>query len=154
MEDMAIVGRCGLYCGACGVYRAYKDGGGYLEYVVESWKIPEEKLRCEGCQALTPDCWGTGCEIMDCLEENGYAYCYECESFKGRSCERYEGVASRYLGRGQDIREALLRVQAGEAEEWLEEQDRRWRCPSCGRPVSWHAHRCFGCGARLRSSSG
>ena len=35
MVNTALAGRCGIYCGACGVYRAYRDGGEYLEHVVE-----------------------------------------------------------------------------------------------------------------------
>jgi len=141
-----LVGRCGIYCGACGVYRACVDGGEYREHVIREWAIPGEKLRCRGCQALTPDCWGSGCETVRCLDSKGYRFCHECAAFMGRSCRRYEEVAAKYLGRGQDIRAALDRIRAGDADVWLREQRERWRCPSCGRRISWFPGRCFGCG--------
>jgi len=62
MGDRNLAGRCGIYCGACGIYRAYVDGGEYLEYVSRNWNIPKERVHCNGCQALTPECWGSGCE--------------------------------------------------------------------------------------------
>jgi hypothetical protein len=146
MVDRNLAGRCGLYCGACGIYRAYVDGGEYLEYVSKNWNIPKERIRCNGCQALTPECSGSGCERVKCLNSKNYRFCHQCESFKDHSCDLFEKVASRYLERGQDIREALRRIAAGEMDEWLEEQDKRWRCPSCGQPISWYGDRCFKCG--------
>lgn len=153
MVDTALAGRCGIYCGACGVYRAHRDGGEYLEHVMESWCIPREKMRCNGCGALTPECWGTGCETVKCLDGRGYRYCYECAAFDDRSCERYEEIARKYLGRGEDIRAALLDIKSSRTREWLEEQERRWRYPYCGEPVSWFGDRCFKCGNILEKKS-
>jgi len=150
MVNRALVGRCGLYCGACGIYRAYKDDGDYLDMVSKSWDMPKGKIRCEGCQALTPRCWGTGCERVKCLDDKGYEFCYECEKFENRSCEKYEYIASRYLERGEDVRESLRRIKLGETDQWLEEQEMRWRCLSCGHPISWYGEKCFKCGAQIR----
>ena len=150
MVNLGLVGRCGLYCGTCGIYRGYKDGGVLLEQMAERWNIPREKIRCNGCSALTPDCWGMGCEIIKCLDSKGYKFCFECTAFDDRTCEKYEKIAARYLKRGEDIRESLVRINVGEAEEWLEEQDKRWRCSSCGEPVSVHAEKCYNCGASWR----
>jgi len=149
MVDVSLVGRCGLYCGACGIYRAYQDNGVFLEYVSKSWSIPKEKIHCNGCMALTPECWGSGCERVRCLDGKGYKFCFECPSFEERSCEKYEKLASRYLERGEDMRASLIRIGMGEVNVWLEEQDKRWRCPSCGHPISWFGGKCFNCGKPL-----
>jgi len=149
MVDGALVGRCGLYCGACSIYRAYMDGGEYLEVLAGRWKLPKEKIRCNGCQALTPDCWGFECEIKRCLDEKGYDFCFEYDEFEANSCERYEKLAARYLKRGEDVRDSLKGIKAGETERWLEEQEKRWRCPSCGKPISVHADKCYSCGEPL-----
>jgi hypothetical protein len=149
MVDVSLVGRCGLYCGACGIYRAYQDNGAFLEYVSKSWNIPKEKIHCNGCMALTPECSGSGCERVRCLDSKGYKFCFECPSFKERSCEKYEKLASRYLERGEDMRASLIRIEMGEVNVWLEEQDKRWRCPSCGHPISWFGGKCFNCGKPL-----
>jgi len=43
-----------------------------------------------------------------------------------------------------------MRMRAGEAEEWLREQDAKWRCPSCGKPTSWYEERCHRCGGKIK----
>ena len=35
--------------------------------------------------------------------------------------------------------------------KWLVEQDARWRCPKCGKPVAWDAKACKKCGAALKT---
>ncbi|MBS7619361.1 DUF3795 domain-containing protein [Candidatus Bathyarchaeota archaeon] len=146
MSNLSLVGRCGLYCGTCGVYRGYRDGGELLEQLAEKWNIPKEKFRCEGCGSLTQKCWGFGCEIVKCLNYKGYQLCHECEAFDDKRCDRYESIAERYLKRGEDIRKSLMRIKNGETLQWLDEQDRLWRCPSCGSPISIHAEKCYRCG--------
>jgi hypothetical protein len=32
---------------------------------------------------------------------------------------------------------------------WIEEQDRRWRCPRCSSVVDWYASQCPNCGIAL-----
>lgn len=45
-----LVGRCGHYCGACTIYRAYKDGGELYKKLRE--KYPDGDIFCEGCQVI------------------------------------------------------------------------------------------------------
>ncbi|NIU39053.1 DUF3795 domain-containing protein, partial [Candidatus Bathyarchaeota archaeon] len=78
LVDRNLIGRCGLYCGACGIYRAYRDGGAYRERLASAFKCPPQKVRCQGCQALTPECWGNDCKIVKCLNVKGLQFCYEC----------------------------------------------------------------------------
>jgi len=66
MTNEDLVGRCGLYCGACSIYRAYKDNGEYLKRIATRFKCSPEKVRCEGCQILTPEFWGNDCKIVQC----------------------------------------------------------------------------------------
>lgn len=149
MVDGSLVGRCGLYCGACSIYRAYIDGGEPRKTLAEKFKITEDKVRCNGCSALTPECWGTGCKIVKCLDDKGYKFCYECDSFKDRTCEKYEKIAVGYLERGEDMRKNLERIESGDTVAWLLEQDMRWRCPSCGHPISVWWKKCTACGKTL-----
>lgn len=150
MSNLSLAGRCGLYCGTCGVYRGYKDGGELLVHLAEEWNIPREKFHCEGCGSLTQNCWGFGCEIIKCLENKGYQFCYECEAFDEKSCERYEKIAERYLKRGENMRESMTRFKNGEVSSWLDEQDKKWRCPNCGKSITIHAEKCYSCDAHLR----
>ncbi len=147
MVELNLVGRCGLYCGACGIYRAYKDGGEYLQKVADYFKISPEKVRCEGCQVLTPNCWGNDCKIVQCLNAKNFQFCYQCPEYNTHNCEEFEKLAQRYLNDNVDLRANLARIKAGETEAWLKEMNRRFRCPNCGKPlpVSRINKRCYHC---------
>jgi len=146
VAESDLVGRCGLYCGACSIYRAYKDDGEYLSKLAQFFKCPPEKVRCEGCQALTPECWGNDCKIVQCTNIKGFSFCYECPQFDDRSCEKYEELAKRYLEDGVDVRANLARVKSGRIEEWLRECRERFRCPHCKKPLPEGSKKCYHCG--------
>lgn len=152
MVDRSLVGRCGLYCGACSIYRAYKDNGEYLKRLAEHFKCALEKVRCEGCMNLTPKCWGYECKIVNCLKEKNLQFCYQCSEWESGRCEKFEGLAKPYLEEdGVDLRANLERIRKGEVEEWLRESEERYRCPSCGKPLSTGRmkSKCYHCGADL-----
>lgn len=146
-----LVGRCGLYCGACSIYRAHKDGGGYLKTLSNHFKCPPEKIRCEGCMALTPECWGNECKIVQCLRTKSLDYCYQCSQYEDNSCEKFENIASGYLEDGEDVHSNLERIKKGETDEWLRECKQTYRCRVCGKPlpVGRMKKKCYHCGADL-----
>jgi hypothetical protein len=145
LSNEHLVGRCGLYCGACSIYRAYKDDGGYLKRLSEHFKCTPEKVRCEGCQALTPECWGNDCKIVQCLRVRGYEFCYECPQYVERSCEKFEELAERYLEDDVDVRANLEKIKSGKVKEWLEESANRFRCPYCKKPLPEGSKKCYHC---------
>lgn len=151
MVDQNLVGRCGLYCGACGIYRAFKDGGAYLQRLADNLKCPPENVRCEGCQALTSECWGNACKIVRCLNEKGFQFCYECADFDSHACERFENLAKRYHDLGVDLRVNLARIKAGDVDAWLQESKEKFRCSECGKSLPIHSFKkkCYHCGKEL-----
>jgi len=151
MVDRNLVGRCGLYCGACGIYRAYKDNGEHLERLAKHFKCPPEKVRCEGCMALTPECWGNDCKIIECLRNKGLEFCYQCNQYEDGSCEKFGKLAEGYLEDGVNLRANLERVKKGETEEWLHESEEKYKCLICGKPLSVGSikRKCYHCGADL-----
>lgn len=151
MTDRNLVGRCGLYCGACGIYRAYKDNGRLLKGLAERFKCPPEKVRCEGCMALTPDSWGYECEIVKCLRGKSLDFCYQCAEYRNDSCEKFRNLAQGYLENAVDLRANLARIENGETEEWLRESEEKFKCPACRKPVPVYGTggKCHQCGAQL-----
>jgi hypothetical protein len=148
-EDYAVVGRCGLYCGGCPVYLGGRGDEDARSHAINEWNVPAEKIRCNGCQGLTPECFGNECILLPCLESKGYVYCSECAESHDGSCEKF-GRTSNYLeDLGESAEGNLKRVQAGEAQEWLKEQEKRWSCPDCGSPFFWEATNCPRCGKAL-----
>ena len=52
-----LVGRCGLYCGACIIYRAYKDSDQLRQKIAEREKCKPQEIQCEGCQTALTNGW-------------------------------------------------------------------------------------------------
>ncbi len=149
MTNKNLVGRCGHYCGACTIYRAIEDGGEVLKVMEES-KPPDRNLYCKGCQTVDETCWPYNhCQIRECLNTKGFGFCYECSEFEKGECEKWNSLAEGHIKIGMDFRENLLWIKSGKVEEWLEEQDKKWRCPSCGKPIT-EDEKCYQCGAKLR----
>ena len=151
MVNWNLVGRCGLYCGACGIYRAYKDNGEYLEKLAKHFECPPEKVRCEGCMILTSECWGYDCKIVQCLRNKGLEFCYQCSQYEDGSCEKFGKLAEGYLKDGVDLRANLERIRKSETEEWLCENEEKYKCPVCEKPlpVGLMKRKCYHCGANL-----
>lgn len=143
-----LVGRCGLYCGACGIHRACRDNGEFRQILAKRFECPPEKVRCEGCQALTPECWGNECNIVQCLNTRGFKFCYECPDYERHTCERFEKFSKEYLEDGVDLRANLAKIKRGKIEEWLKESAEEFCCAVCGKPLSIGALRekCYHCG--------
>jgi hypothetical protein len=150
MKNYALAGRCGIYCGSCALYRAYTDGGEYLQQMAKEWQMPLRKIRCNGCHALTPNCAGNECQIVRCLDSKGFEYCFECQEYQHKSCKKFAENAEKCLKYNVDLRANLERIRAGEVEAWLKECEEQFKCGKCGKPLpalGWEETRCYHCGA-------
>jgi hypothetical protein len=131
-----LVGRCGIYCGYCEVHRAYKGSVSHRVALARKYNCMPGDIVCEGCQALHAkgwSCdpkWGKNCEILECLGDNGYRFCYECPNVD--SCAMWRKLAASYLELGINLRYNLQMMKDGKTREWLAEQEKRWRCADCG----------------------
>lgn len=140
----ALIGRCGLYCGACDIYRAYTDQQKEkLEKMAKYFKCPVTRVRCHGCQNTGSEDWGHDCKIVQCLDRNEYRYCYEC-NLRER-CDLFQNLNRRYNGIPM---KNLGHLQKGDEEKFVRAQKRLWTCP-CGTPFEYGAEICRQCGARL-----
>jgi len=153
MVDLALVGRCGIYCGACGAHRAYKDKQApYFQQQIKEFQFPIEGIRCEGCHALTPQCAGSQCKVVQCLDSKGFEYCYECPTYENQSCKKYGEIAKKCADRGVDIRANLDKIKSGDVEAWLKECEEGIKCPRCGKPLpvfGYSRKKCYHCGTNL-----
>jgi len=142
--------RCGIYCGACYVYRAERDGGEFLQVTAEEQGGEPGEVRCNGCLAPEDQRWRNckECRAERCLDGRGLTFCYECDEFRDGACELYDRLADFCDRRGEDIRGNLVGMEA-DLDGWLREQDERWRCGWCGGRYSWYEVVCRHCGADL-----
>ncbi|RLE73066.1 MAG: DUF3795 domain-containing protein [Thermoprotei archaeon] len=142
--DKALAGVCGLYCGCCPIYRAYKDGyENFLKIIAAT--VGVDKVACEGCRS--EKCWRENCFFKECAYGRGLDFCFECPEYPcGRLLEFSEMVSHR-----QVIFENAERIQEVGWEKWLKEEDVRWRCPYCGSRISYYNVKCPSCGGKLNS---
>jgi hypothetical protein len=157
MISLDLVGRCGLYCGHCSIHRAYKDSRKLQEEIAKRYGCLPEDVVCDGCQAVDGYCWcieskwGSNCKIAKCLETKNLKYCHECLEYP--QCTSFNEFAEDNLKNiGVDVRENLRKIKEEKIENWLSEQDKKWRCRNCGKPSinSVEVDRCHWCGANLR----
>jgi|Deesub1362B_J571_1020462.scaffolds.fasta_scaffold00621_1 hypothetical protein len=157
MINKKLVGRCGLYCGACTIYRAYKDSEQLRQMLAKKYNCNPEEIRCEGCQAVltekleVDENWGRNCKIIKCLENKGLNFCYECDIYP--ECEKFHEIADFCLKYGANLIENLNKIKTGKIAEWLEAEDKKWRCKKCGKPIALELIECHWCGAKLREKS-
>lgn len=93
--------------------------------------------------------WGRNCKIVQCLDAKGLNFCHECNNYG--ECERFNEFFNAHLQYGENLRENLNKIKAGRAEEWLKEEDKKWRCPNCNKSISMYLEECHWCGAKLSS---
>jgi hypothetical protein len=145
------VSRCGIFCGACYVYRAERDGGDLLRRVAESQDVAEEEVKCNGCLSPVEQRWMNcrSCWVRNCQERRGYESCAICPSFQDESCERYSRLEAMAAKRGEDTRAALEAFNANPSQA-VDELYQLWSCPACGARYSWYERRCHQCGTDLK----
>lgn len=152
MEGEHLAAVCGLYCGACSLYRARHDENPerleeLLKALSERWQVPRDELNCDGCLAggrLTPYC--RDCKIKKCAaEKEGVTRCAGCPDFPCQTITAFNNDGVRHHA---EVLDNIRRQQKVGVTEWLEEQFERWRCQFCGVSLDWYARSCYRCGTK------
>ena len=148
--DLGLVAVCGMYCGACPVYRAWvEQDAPRLAALAKTLHRDPESLMCTGCRAPSAFCLTTDCEVKRCAESRELFFCGECDEFP---CEKIARVETRG-GQCASIEENAARLRDVGWHAWLREQDARWRCPECRAKVGFEDPKCNSCGLRLEPSA-
>ncbi len=151
---------CGTYCGACPAYIA--KHGEHEQIQTErrerSSSRPQRPLKnippanwmdgllCDGCLSggtLAAHC--QTCEIRICAADNQDDS--RCDKCTESPCERIKSLMmmGNYLHRDEYLPN-LRKIRETGVQEWVKNEEERWRCPKCGRPMSWYDAKCAGCG--------
>jgi len=150
MAKMDIVGRCGIYCGACPIYRGTRGDREAQAFARDVWKTPPNRMTCDGCHNLGPESHGVDCPRRRCMDSKGYEYCSECPEYAAGGCEKFESMDRYFVKKGESLRENIKRITSGDADAWLAEQGAKWSCHSCGAPTFWEERNCPRCGKPLK----
>ena len=155
--DRRLLAPCGLYCGACGVYLATRNGDAKFKAVLgRLYGSAPEATECRGCMQPDPpqNLYGycRVCPIRDCVRGRSLYSCHQCTDWP---CEL---VTSFPLATGRRVmrravplwREqvALHGPGAGDA-AWARAECARYHCPQCGEPLFRGAQRCRACQAEV-----
>ena len=140
-EKRGLLAPCGLYCGVCGVYIAHRDNNmKFKEKLTGVYGVGIDQLKCEGCLSDTVFTYCRVCPIKNCVMEKGIEGCHQCHDFPCIHIDNFP------LPQGKKVilRSVPARRELG-TEQWVEKEERRYRCPHCGNTLFRGAKRCREC---------
>lgn len=152
---------CGLYCGACDILAAHRQGletgcpPRWSDLPSELMNLPVGKkaeIKCHGCKSDIVFAGCSKCFIRKCAQKKtGIETCLDCKSFP---CWRFKAIGlSRRALRLETKLPHLKALKPNQEtirnnglKSWMEEQERKWRCPHCGKRLTWYRNSCPDCG--------
>ncbi len=140
------VAYCGINCDACRLRVAVLENDvRHLPLDMAEGMDLNTSTACEGCRENN----GCGaCSIMDCLFERNskrikpLLHCGECECFPCALIIKFE---SDGVYHHKEAIENLYRIREIGMDAFLIEQDIKWKCPTCGKRLSWYLRTCPDC---------
>ncbi len=128
-----LIAPCGMNCALCASHLALKN-----DLKSKGIKISY----CIGCRPRNKKCAFIKKQCSKLL--NGeVAFCFECASFP---CDRLNALNDRYKERYKmSMIENLNFIKEHGMQNFLAEQEKKWKCPNCGELISCHNGICFNC---------
>lgn len=156
-EDRRLMAPCGLYCGACGVYIATRDGNTkFRDRLAALYGSKPEETHCQGCmQDDPPEClygFCTACPLRDCIKAKGLYSCHECTEWPCDLVERFPIPVGRRVMKGAIPRWRQKVAALGDEQgsvAWARAECERYHCPDCGEPLFRGAVSCRACKAQV-----
>ena len=163
-----LAGYCGLYCGACDIYRLSQEGKrtgkapAFSDLPERFQKVlpKDAALECEGCRSAQVYAGCSRCPLQDCAKKKGLeGFCPDCSSYPCMRTRLFGWFAKLFgfekkLPHQTEKKVNLRRIAEVGMDAWLEEQEKKWRCPDCGTPYSWYLSTCVKCGRDLDGLKG
>jgi len=122
-----------MNCAICSAYLALKH-----DLTAEGLRM----IQCTGCRPRNKKCafLKKQCPKLSGAEIN---FCYECKSFP---CKRLRTIDERYRSRYRmSMIDNLKFIKEHGIENFLKEQEKSWKCKSCGEMICCHNGLCFNC---------
>lgn len=133
---------CGMYCGVCSILAAYKNNDQNLKQMLADYfKTEPENIICEGCNSQkTFGLVVSNCSIKKCAEEKKLNGCHQCKDFICKNIDEFPIQPAKK----EMVESISLRKKLG-TEEWVEQVERYYSCPSCGSKLHRLATICDNC---------
>lgn len=128
MINNSLIAPCGMDCGIC------------LAFL-------RDKNRCNGCREFSnqkPE-YCRKCIIINCelLQKTDSKFCYDCEKYP---CKRLKQLDKRYRTKyHMSMIENLELIRTTGLDSFVEMENKRWRCSSCGTILCVHRDLCLQC---------
>lgn len=128
-----LIAPCGMNCSLCVNYQARENDLKNKGF---------NKGYCAGCLPR-----GKHCLYMkgscDLLGKGQIRFCFECEEFP---CKRLKALDQRYRTKyHMSMIENLKVIKENGMEVFLQEQEEKWRCLTCGGIINCHNGLCLSC---------
>jgi hypothetical protein len=118
IDKNALEAPCGVHCGLCPLNQAITDEKLKMR-LIESLKLPPEKVTCKGCRAINGYCPVIGeeqCATWLCVKRKGVEFCCECADFP---CVKLAPCSDRADRRPHNIKVYSLAMRKAKgAHEW------------------------------------
>jgi len=132
---------CGLYCGVCGILIAHRDNNiKFKERLTTVYGVTVDEIKCEGC--LSDELFGycQTCSIRSCTIDKGIEGCHQCNDFPCKFIENFPIPVGKKV-----ILRAIPTWREIGTKRWMEEEEKRYRCPYCDYKLFRGAKRCRNC---------
>lgn len=144
-DGRKLVGKCGIYCGSCPIYRAHHDGDEKTTFELAfSLRCTLDQIRCEGCGSADRFEISKGCIYRKCANGRGLEACAMCNEYP---CESLSWFYEEGMGNQQEALDNSNRIRGAGLDLWLAEADARWRCRHCNSCIAVGMKSCHRCGA-------
>ncbi|MCX6250081.1 MAG: DUF3795 domain-containing protein [Bacteroidetes bacterium] len=122
----SLIAPCGMNCGICMAYLRKKN-------------------ICPGCRGSDKDksVSRSKCKIKNC-DKSTTEFCFDCEEFP---CKKLNHLDKRYRTKYRmSMIENLITINNSGIRKFLENENRKWTCLSCGGTICAHKGICYNCG--------
>jgi len=130
IDAAELIAPCGMNCGVCIAYL-------------------RDKNACSGCRidVSSKPVTRADCKIKNCALNS--VFCYDCGEYP---CKRLKHLDKRYRTKyGMSMIENLDKIKRFGMDQFLENEQEKWRCPVCGGVICVHKGFCLNCEkARLK----
>jgi hypothetical protein len=157
IRNRDLMAPCGLYCGACGVYIATRDGNDKFKAILGNlYGTKPEDTECCGCMQPDPPkkmyCFCKVCKIRECIQSRGFYSCHQCSEWPCENINQFGFTTGiRVMKRAIPVWRAKVAEFGDEAGSvaWARSECERYHCPSCGKAVFRGSQQCRSCKAPL-----
>ena len=126
-----LIAPCGMNCGICIAFFGYTVSGEKRKHTCITCR-----LRKGPCAFIKKQCGK--------LKDGEIEYCFECMDFP---CKNLTTLDTRYRAKYRmSMIENLKELKEKGMEQFLANQERKYKCLQCGDIISVHNRKCYACG--------